>query len=70
MMTKHHILNKTNDDEQCVLRILVTEDKLLSFSNHNVQKHSLFKKNRWTPVEEHWVGVGVTCINVVLTIPF
>jgi hypothetical protein len=41
-----HMLNKTIDDEPVcvcayVLRILITKDKILSFSNYNVRIYNL-----------------------------
>jgi hypothetical protein len=35
------MLNKTIDDEPvCELRILITKDKILRFSNYNVRKYN------------------------------
>jgi hypothetical protein len=59
------MLNKTIDDKSvcvcvCVLRIVITKDKILSFSNYNVRIHNLLikfalhlKPCGGTPVSEH-----------------
>jgi hypothetical protein len=39
------MLNKTTDDEPVgVLRIIITEDKILSFSKYNVRMYNLLQK--------------------------
>jgi hypothetical protein len=61
------MLDKTIYDEPvcvcvCVLQILITKDKILSFSNNNVRIYSFLQKFAahlksygGTPIAEHWL---------------